>query len=69
MKFPEPDAFSMQHNEQNPVSALFLKLKQNELPTTERMAQGLASRRNQNGISKSDTASQSAIAIVTNRNS
>ena len=74
IKSPEPLAFKDFPNNtmtKNPVSAAvsYLKLKQTKSPTINSMTQSLQSRSNQDEISKSSTAPQSAgSAVVHDKN-
>ena len=52
----------------NPAFVSYLKLEQTESPTIKSMTQSLPARSNQNGISKSNTATQLAGSVVHDKN-
>ena len=52
----------------NPASVSHLKLKQTESPTIKSMTQSLPSRSNQDELSKSNTAPQSAGTVLHDKN-
>ena len=69
--FPEPFAFKgfpTNTMTKNPASVSHLKLKQTESPTIKSMTQSLPSRSNQDELSKSNTAPQSAGTVLHDKN-